>query len=63
VAVFTHGLPISVVLSHTLGLEHIVHFRPDYGSITRLQARDAQTVGVVSVNEGGHHAWPELQAP
>jgi len=62
VAVFTHGLPINVVLSHTLGLERIVHFRPDYGSITRLQARDARTVGVVSVNEGGHHAWPDRQA-
>jgi len=61
VAVFTHGLPINVVLSHALGLERIVHFRPDYGSITRLKARDARTVGVVSVNEGGHHAWPDGQ--
>lgn len=45
-----------------LGGERIVHFRPDYGSITRLQVRDARAFGVVSVNEGGHHAWPDVQA-
>jgi probable phosphoglycerate mutase len=28
VAVFTHGLPINVVLSHALGLARIVHFPP-----------------------------------
>ena len=54
VAVFTHGLPINLVLSHVLGLERIIHFRPGYGSITRLRARDPQTIGVVSVNESGH---------
>lgn len=58
VAVFTHGLPINVVLSHVLGLERIMHFRPGYGSMTRLLARDAENLGVVSVNESGHHAWP-----
>ena len=62
VAVFTHGLPINVVLSHALGLARIVHFRPDYGSITRLQTREAQAIAVVSVNEGGHHAWPDRLA-
>src|SRR6202035_3911373 len=30
VAVFTHGLPINVVLSHALGLERITHFVPHY---------------------------------
>lgn len=54
VAVFTHGLPINLVLSHVLGLERIIHFRPGYASITRLRARDLQTIGVVSVNESGH---------
>lgn len=53
VAVFTHGLPINVALSHVLGLEKIVHFRPDYGSITRLIVR-AGRFGVVSVNESAH---------
>jgi broad specificity phosphatase PhoE len=54
IAVFTHGLPINVVLSHVLGLGAIVHFRPGYGSLTRLAARDGR-LGVVSVNERTHH--------
>lgn len=58
VAVFTHGLPINVVLSHVLGLPKIVHFQPGYGSVTRLLARDAERIGVVSVNESGHHLIP-----
>jgi probable phosphoglycerate mutase len=52
-AVFCHGLPINVVLSHALGLERIVHFPPAYGSITRLRARALETIGIVSVNETG----------
>ena len=56
--VFTHGLPINLVLSHLLGLQTLVHFRPGYASVTRLRARDARTIGVVSINESGHHAWP-----
>lgn len=55
VAVFTHGMPINVVLSHVLGLSKIIHFQPGYGSVTRLRARDAERIGVVSVNESGHH--------
>lgn len=58
VAVFTHGLPINLVLSQVLGLQTIVHFRPGYGSVTRLRARDPRTLGIVSVNERGHHTWP-----
>eukprot|EP01036_Dinobryon_divergens_P050627 gene50627-67789_t len=62
VAVFTHGLPINVVLSHALGLERIVHFAPGYASVTRLRllSPDArpgvppQAIGVASVNERGH---------
>ncbi|HRH85255.1 MAG TPA: histidine phosphatase family protein [Rubrivivax sp.] len=53
VAVFTHGLPINVTLACVLGLEKIVHFRPGYGSVTRLLAR-AGRFGVVSVNESAH---------
>lgn len=63
VAVFTHGLPINLVLSQVLGLQRIVHFQPGYGSVTRLRARDPQTLGVVSINESGHHAWPTEPAP
>ena len=36
-----------------LGLEKIVHFRPGYGSATRLIARSGR-FGVVSVNESAH---------
>jgi probable phosphoglycerate mutase len=56
VAVFSHGLPINVVLSHALGLERIVHFPPAYGSLTRLRARASKAIGIVSVNETGHLA-------
>ena len=59
IAVFTHGLPINVVLSQALRLDGIIHFLPGYGSVTRLRARDDGSIGVVSVNESGHHAWPE----
>ena len=40
-----------------LGLEAIVHFRPGYGSITRLIARSGR-FGVVSVNESAHFRLP-----
>ena len=53
VAIFTHGLPINVALSFVLGLEKIVHFRPGYGSVTRVIARSGR-FGVVSVNESAH---------
>jgi probable phosphoglycerate mutase len=66
VAVYTHGLPINVVLSHILKLDRIVHFQPGYGSITRLRALDAEHIGIVSVNESGHHhvaRTPHLEPP
>jgi broad specificity phosphatase PhoE len=55
VAVFAHGLPINVVLSHVLGLQRIVHFAPGYGSITRLRIGGHGAIAVHSVNEMGHH--------
>jgi broad specificity phosphatase PhoE len=54
VAIFTHGMVINTVLSHLLGLQSLVHFSPGYGSLTRLGARSASQVGVVSINELGH---------
>ena len=54
VAVFTHGLPINVVLSHALGLQRIVHFSPGYGSVTQLRASSVDAIGVASVNELWH---------
>jgi broad specificity phosphatase PhoE len=55
VVVFTHGLPINVVLSHALGLKSITHFLVAYGSVTRLRRRDDGCYGVSSINETGHH--------
>jgi probable phosphoglycerate mutase len=54
VAVFTHGLPINVVLSQALGLQRIIHFAPGYASMTRLRALPGGAIGVASVNERGH---------
>ena len=56
VAVFCHGLPINVVLSHALGLARIIHFAPGYASMTRLRAGVAGEIGVSSVNERNHLA-------
>jgi broad specificity phosphatase PhoE len=55
VVVFTHGLPINVVLSHALGLTSITNFLVGYGSVTRIRRRDDGGYGVSSVNETGHH--------
>jgi probable phosphoglycerate mutase len=63
VAVFTHGLPINIVLSQVLGLEGIVHFAPNYGSVTRLHARSDGTSSVVCINECGHHIWRDTSRP
>ncbi len=57
VAVFTHGMPINIVLSHALGLESITRFLVGYGSVTRLRHFGDGRYGVVSVNETGHHKW------
>ena len=57
VAVFTHGMPINIVLSHALGLESITRFLVGYGSVTRLRHFGDGRYGVASVNESGHHRW------
>jgi broad specificity phosphatase PhoE len=54
VAVFTHGFPINILLSHTLGLESEARFVPSYASITRLAGRSIDALTVISVNESGH---------
>jgi broad specificity phosphatase PhoE len=51
VALFTHGLPINVVLSHALGLHKITHFVPHYCSITRIGGNSSDDLTVISVNE------------
>lgn len=54
VAVFTHGMPINVVLAHALGLDSLVRFAPGYCSVTRLRAQSLKAMTVVSVNELWH---------
>jgi probable phosphoglycerate mutase len=57
VVVFTHGLPINIVLAHALGLDSITRFLVGYGSVTRLRHFGGGRYGVASVNETGHHRW------
>jgi len=56
VAIFTHGMPINVLLSQALALNGFVHFLPGYGSVTRLRLRSDGGIGIISINESGHHA-------
>lgn len=60
VAVFTHGLPINIALSHALGLTTITNFLVGYGSVTRMRRRDDGGYGVSSVNETGHQGRSDL---
>jgi len=62
VVVFTHGLPINLVLSHALGLTRLTHFPPHYGSLTRLHGRHPDALNVVSVNETAQR-WLTATAP
>jgi probable phosphoglycerate mutase len=54
IAIFTHGFPINILLSHALGLNDDARFVPSYASITRLTGRSFDALTVVSVNESGH---------
>jgi broad specificity phosphatase PhoE len=56
VAVFTHGIPINVVISHALGLERVSHFVPHYCSLTRISGAALSDIVVVSINETAHLA-------
>lgn len=57
VAVFTHGMPINVALSHALGLSSYINFLVGYGSVTRLRLRADGVFGVGSVNETAHQVY------
>jgi broad specificity phosphatase PhoE len=54
VAIFTHGFPINILLSHALGIANEARFVPSYASITRLAGRSLDALTVISVNETGH---------
>jgi probable phosphoglycerate mutase len=64
IAVFTHGFPINIMLSHALDLEGIANFVPGYGSLTRLSGGAMDRLSVVSINETAHlaSAAPARQA-
>jgi broad specificity phosphatase PhoE len=54
VAVFAHGIPINVVLSHILGLKRVTHFLPDYCSLTRVSGPLLNDMSILSFNETAH---------
>lgn len=56
IAIFTHGFPINIMLSHALELDGIANFVPGYGSVTRLSGSAMDRLTVVSVNETAHLA-------
>jgi probable phosphoglycerate mutase len=53
-AVFTHGLPINVVLSDMLGLDSLVRFAPAYCSVTRVRGTPEGLKQDISINDTGH---------
>ena len=53
-ALFTHGLPISIVLTRTLGLSRFTLFAPRFCSFTRLVGPAPDRLSLVSLNETGH---------
>jgi broad specificity phosphatase PhoE len=54
IAVFTHGVPINVVISHALGLKRVMHFLPNYCSLTRAAGSSLADLTIESINETGH---------
>jgi broad specificity phosphatase PhoE len=54
IAVFTHGVPINVVISHVLGLKRVMHFLPHYCSLTRATGSSLGDLTIESINETGH---------
>ncbi len=58
-AVFAHGLPINVVLSHALGLKRVSHFLPHYCSLTRISGPSLNEISIESINETAHLVMSE----
>lgn len=54
VAVFTHGFPINILLTHALKIDGVGRFMPDYGSITRIAGSSLDRLAVLSINETAH---------
>lgn len=58
-AVFAHGIPINVVLSHALGLKRVSHFLPHYCSLTRVSGPSLNEISIESINETAHLVYSE----
>ncbi|QMW23520.1 histidine phosphatase family protein [Sandaracinobacteroides saxicola] len=62
VAVFTHGFPINILLSHALRIPGEARFVLGYGSVTRLGARTLKRLTPYSINETAHIAAANVAA-
>ncbi|PHS73338.1 MAG: hypothetical protein COB22_01200 [Cycloclasticus sp.] len=54
VVVYTHAIPINIVLADALGLDGVLNFIPHYCSISRIKALSLNATKVISVNETAH---------
>jgi broad specificity phosphatase PhoE len=54
IAVFTHGFPINILISHCLGTPKSINVQPGYASITRIGGSAPDRLAVISVNETAH---------
>lgn len=56
IALFTHGFPINILISHVLGIghEHDTQFVPSYGSISRISGQSFDALTMTSWNEHSH---------
>lgn len=54
VVVFTHGMPINIVIAHLLALRDHAPFAIQYGSVTRIRRAKSGRAAMLSVNETAH---------
>ncbi|MFM2273858.1 MAG: hypothetical protein RL702_2923 [Pseudomonadota bacterium] len=54
IAVFTHGFPINMLISHYLGTPKSIIVQPGYASITRIGGSAPDRLSVISINETAH---------
>lgn len=56
IAIFTHGFPINILVSHVLetGHGHDTQYVPSYGSISRVSGQSFDALNVISWNENSH---------
>jgi len=54
VAVFCHGGVINAFTAVVAGLDRLLWFSPDYGSVSRVRVSSSGRRSIVSINETGH---------